>query len=575
MSKHHRPGNFALAAISALILLMASCGPAARLFVQGGQRQLGKNLHPTRPGPRMIVFALDGAGYAQFMEAVHSGKAPHIAALLGRDETGDVFAHAYSVPNAIAILPTTLPAWTATFTGVSSGYNGISGDEFFVRSDAQFYAPVPVSVQSPDDALMMMSSDLLGKMIESPTVFEQLGLRSYVSLNGVYRGADVFTGIDRAAYAALVATLVREKLRDSRAYRALFAKVDESSVNAIINNIRSHGFADLQVVYFPGIDLFTHRAVNGLDAQVRYLEQVTDKSVGEIIAYYRKHGELNNTYVLFIADHGHTPVLEDDRHALGNHTTNDLPRLLERTGFRVRPLKLAPATRDYQAVAAYEGVMAYIYLADRSSCPAKGEVCDWKKPPRLKEDVMPVVRALYRSNASGQPIAEFRGALDLIFAREPVAPGHDTRTFEIFNGTKLVPIYRYLWEHPRPDLVDLGRRIRWLSQGPYGDRAGDIVVLPRFNITLPIAKRFYFGPPYHSEHGSPSMQDSHIPFVVACPTRSGRELRQIVKRKLSPEPSQLDVVPLIKSLLRASPRLKRPVRGSSLQAASLHASRQQ
>ena len=507
----------------------------------------------------MIVFAFDGAGYNQFMEAVHSGKAPHIAALLGRDETGDVFAHAYSVPNVIAVLPTTLPAWTTTFTGVSSGYNGIPGDEFFVRGNAQFYAPVPVSVKNPDDTLMMLSSDLLGKMIESPTIYEQLDLRSYVSLNGVYRGADVFTGLDRTDYAALLATLVREKLQDSRSYRGLFAKVDEDSVTTIINNIRRHGFADLQVVYFPGVDLFTHRATNPLDAQVSYIEQVTDKSVGEIIAYYRKHGKLDNTYILFIADHGHTPVLQDDRHALGNHATNDLPRLLERTGFRVRPLRLDPSTRDYQAVCAYEGVMAYIYLADRSSCPAKGEICDWKKPPRLKEDVMPVVRALYRSNLSGQPVPEFRGALDLIFAREPVGPGHAARTFEVFDGTKLVPIYQYLWEHPRPDLVDLDRRMRWLSQGPYGDRAGDIIVLPRFDITLPIAQRFYFGPRYHSEHGSPTMQDSHVPFVVACPTKSGRELQQMVERKLSPQPSQLDVVPLIRSLLKPSQRLEKLV----------------
>jgi hypothetical protein len=74
---------------------------------------------------------------------------------------------------------------------------------------------------------------------------------------------------------------------------------------------------------------------------------------------------------------------------------------------------------DYQAVIAYQGVMAYIYLADRSLCENKGEHCPWAKPRRLREDVMPVVRALYRSGKYGEPIPQLRGKLDFIFARPP------------------------------------------------------------------------------------------------------------------------------------------------------------
>ena len=140
----------------------------------------------------MIIFAFDGVGYDQFMAAVHSGKAPRMQALLGTQKSHDLFEHAYSIPNAVDVLPTTMPGWTATFTGLPPAWNGVTGDEFFIREQMDFYAPVPVSVNNPDDALRMLSANLLGKVIETPTVFKRLGPRSYVSLNGVYRGARRF-----------------------------------------------------------------------------------------------------------------------------------------------------------------------------------------------------------------------------------------------------------------------------------------------------------------------------------------------------------------------------------------------
>ncbi|MGH7906759.1 MAG: alkaline phosphatase family protein, partial [Candidatus Binataceae bacterium] len=464
MPDAHKRRSFSvisLIAVAALLGSIASCAPLAKIIYHGGQRQLRTNPHPAPPGPKLIVFAMDGAGYNQFMQAAHSGKAPHIAALFGAQQGPNVYAHAYSIPNALAVLPTTLPGWTAIFTGLPPAYNGIPGDEFFLRERNQFYAPVPVSVKDPDDTLMMLSADLLGKLIESPTVFEQLGLKAYVSLNGVYRGADVFTAINRADWAGMLATLARETVTGSYANRALFAKIDTDSISAVIANIGKNGFPDLQVIYFPGIDLFTHRARNPLPDQVKYIEDITDKCVGRIIDYYAQHGMMRNTYVMFISDHGHTPVLPDDKHALSNDDDHNLQRLLEKAGFRVRPSSLHVADRDYQAVTASQGVMAYIYLADRSGCRKTGQPCDWKKPPRLKRDVMPVVRALFNSNRFGRPIPRFKHTLDLIFARKGAPPGHDAGVFEIYNGRKLVPIYEYLWKHPRPDLIDLDLRMIW------------------------------------------------------------------------------------------------------------------
>lgn len=223
----------------------------------------------------------------------------------------------------------------------------------------------------------------------------------------------------------------------------------------------------------------------------------------------------------------------------------------EGQGFRLRPFVLDPAPdqQDYQAVVAYQGAMAFVYLADRSTCPAKGSRCDWSRPPRLREDVMPVVRAFYEVNQTGEPIRQLRGTIDLIFSRSPTTRGRVAPPFKVFDGKKLVSIPLYLATHPRPDLIDLDRRMRWLAAGPYGDRAGDILLLARSGLSRPIGDRYYFSGPYHSWHGSPSEQDSHVPLMVASKEESGKELRALVTKVVGGSPSQLEVVPLVRKLL--------------------------
>ena len=152
--------------------------------------------------------------------------------------------------------------------------------------------------------------------------------------------------------------------------------------------------------------------------------------------------------------------------------------VVEAAGFRPRKLVLNPGKdeQDYQAAFAYQGAIAYVYLADRSTCPNPGMTCDWKRPPRYKEDVLPVARAFYYANKMASGCQQMKDTLDLVFAREPVPPGQLTHEYEIFDGHRLVPIWIYLLMHPRPDLIQLNRRMRWLSAGPYGNRAGDVLL---------------------------------------------------------------------------------------------------
>ncbi len=543
--------RLALAATGAAIFNLAGCS-ATKLLFQGGEKQVRHHLRPVEPGPYVLIFGFDGAGYDQLTKAINSGSAPNLHAMLGKKQGGGVYEHAYSAPNAISILPsTTIAAWSSIFTGATPAYTGVTGNEWFVREEMRFYAPAPVSVTETDDTYAAVTDDLVGKALRSPSLFQQAGVKSAVSLNEVYRGADYFTTVDPASKVGIMGDFIKGTVGGSDDKSDIYMKLDRDSVPKMLASIADHGLPKLQVVYFPGIDLYTHVASDPLNMEVGYLERITDPLVGQILDAYKSYGVLDETYIVVIADHGHTPVLKDSQHALGAEPDSGPAEVVKSVGFRPRKFVLTPGPneQDYQVAFAYQGAISYVYLADRSTCPNPGQTCDWRRPPRFEKDVMPVVRAIYKENLTGDITPRMKDALDLIFARRPVKPGSNTLPYEIFDGKRLVAIPDYLDRHPRPDLIDLDRRMRWLSAGPYGNRAGDILLLTRSGLNRPIERRFYFSGPYNSWHGSASAQDSHIPLIVASPSHPGSELKALVERIAGDKPSQLDLVPIVRALL--------------------------
>jgi len=537
----------------ALAALIASCTPLGKLIVHRGTEQLKPvEAQPPPQAPHVLIFALDGVGYDQFTEATKPGASPNVDAVFGKPLGDGVFEHGYSIPNAVSVLPsTTIDAWTATFTGAPPAFNGITGNEWFQRESMTFYAPAPVSLpKTGGQTVDVYSEDLIGKQIKVPTLFEKVKGPSFVSLNGVYRGASVFTSVDVTSFGALASSYLESEIGDDTASeQQAYAKMDLGSVSLIIDAIEKNGVPAVQVAYFPGIDLYTHIASNPLHDQVDYFKSVINPSIGQIIDEYRKKGALDNTFVIFVSDHGHTPVLKDDKHALGAKPTGRAAHVLTRIGFRLRPLEVDTSVNDYTATLAYQGAIAYVYLANRAICP-QGRKCDWSKPPRFKKDVMAAARAFYTANKTGLRAHGLEGAIDLIFARRPRPSGQDALPYEVFDGHKLIPIEQYLKAHPRPDLIQLERRMRWLSAGPWGNHAGDVLLLSKSGLNRPIEDRYYFSRPYNSWHGSPSMQDSHITFAIANAKSSGAALKDVAAQIGDSEPSQLDLTPLVLKLLK-------------------------
>jgi hypothetical protein len=557
-----RPRRLLLAAAAVLIVAAAGylllrgtpLGRAGELIADAGEKQLREPLRPARGAPRVLVFALDGVGEDELLRAARSRSLPHISAALGASGNDGLFERAWAVPGALSILPsTTVAAWVSTFTGEPPARSGVPGNEWFDRTTRHFYAPAPVTVEDFDHALAAYTDGLLGSVIRVPTLFERADVRSYVALSHVHRGADLLLipGLDDVGDLVLAAAAGLADA-DERVEQDAFRELDQTAVERLVEAIGTHGVADLQVVYFPGIDLYTHVAEHALEDQHRYLRDVIDPAVGRILDAYARAGARDDTWIVFVSDHGHTPVLADDRNALETEGDDEPPAVLERVGFRVRPfeLELDDDEQDFQAVLAYQGAMAYVYLADRAMCAEPRSTCDWTRPPRFNEDVLAVVRAFDAANRTGAHVPALRGTLDLILAREPRPPHEEALPFRVWDGTTLLDVEEYLDRHPRPDLLDLAARLDGLARGPYGHQAGDVLLITRSGIERPIDDRFYFSSLYRSWHGSPTAQDSRIPIIVAHPSLSGEAIRQRVRAVLSEQPSQLDITPLLLELLR-------------------------
>jgi hypothetical protein len=547
-------GVLVTGALAALHFTGTPVEEVAEVLAQDGDRVLRGPMRPARGAPRVVIFALDGVGADEFAGAVHSGRAPAIAALLGavEDSAAGLHAHAYAAPGVLSILPsTTVAAWTSLFTGEPPARTGVAGNEWFERATRTFYAPAPVTIRDKDHALEVYSDGLMDSLIHVPTLYELVDRRAYVSLSQVQRGADLLATPTLGALDDVIGAAIRGVTEgDTTVERKVYAELDFEAAKGIAGQLEERGLPDVLTVYFPGVDLYTHLAPRALASQRDYLHDVVDSAVAAVLEPYRRAGALPTTWVLFVADHGHTPTLGDDRHSLGTEGDDEPPALLEQVGFRVRPPVLEPDSADagFQAVLAYQGAFAYVYLADRSTCPAPDAPCDWTRPPRLAEDVLPVVRAFDAANRTGAGVPALRGTLDLILVRtgDTARGGTPVR---VWDGRRLLPLGAWLREHPRPDLVRLEERLGGLLAGPYGDHAGDVLLLARNGAHRPLEDRYYFSSEYRSWHGSPSRQDGEIPLVVARGDRSGTAIRDAVRDAVGERPGQLDVTPLVVALL--------------------------
>jgi hypothetical protein len=522
-----------------------------------------KGSPPNSPGrPPVLFLAFDGVDRAIIYDMLRKGEMPDLALLFGGEDHGR-FPHAYFEPAFISTLPSsTMTAWTTAMTGVVPARHGITGNEFFMRESRRLGAPAPVSFPDAKPSLAIYTDGYLNSLVKAPTVYEQMratdaNILIWVAMHQVFAGADRLLLAKPTVIVTAFEEFVGEKAEEGakggkkHETRKLYEKIDNDVIDVVREALQKGPVPDVLTVYLSGTDLYAHIAEEGPEPARRvYLREVVDPAIGRLTAALRARDALKDRYVVLTSDHGHTQVVYDDAHAISTTADNGLPALMKKAGYRVRPFKIDVSEKDdFSAVLTEGGAMAYLYVADRSTCEKAKEVCDWTKPPRFEEDVVPLAEALYTNNKDGSLSPSMKGTLDLILTRRPKPHDEDDLPFEVYvGGGKMVPVDEYLKEHPHPTYIEVQSRLRDLAVGPYGECAGDILLLAHNGDRATPAERFYFAARYRSWHGSPSRQDSDIPLIVGHPNQTSEALGARVTRVLGNEPRQQKVTDLLLDL---------------------------
>jgi predicted AlkP superfamily pyrophosphatase or phosphodiesterase len=518
------------------------------------------NAPQNSPGrPSILLLGLDGVDRTLFYDMLRDGELPKFAALLGGDGGGR-FPHAHLDRTYLSTMPSsTMVDWVTALTGVPPAVHGIAGNEFFIREKREFVAPVPVSIEDKEPVLACYTDDYIDGYRLAPSVWERMRATDpdvlvWVAMQHFHPGSDKLLLTDRnviaKAFEAFMEQELAEKVQEEDS-RAAYEKLDEEIVDVVTDELREGPLPDVLSVYLSGADSYAHVAKKGPDAARReYLREVMDPLIGKLTDRLRERGALENRGVVITADHGHTEVRHDDVHALSMTGDHEPPALLRQAGFRVRPFQWkVPADADFQAVLAYQGALAYVYLADRSTCAVPGTSCDWTRPPRYAADVMAAADAFWRNDRDGSLVPKMRGTLDMVLVRRPRPVAEDDLPFEVYVGKgRTQSVEAYLRAHPHPTYVDLPARLRDLAVGPHGERAGDVLLLAHNGDVRSPDARYYFASFYHSWHGSPSRRDSEIPLVVAHPGLDAESIERVVRRALGPRPAQQGLTDVLLTL---------------------------
>ena len=507
----------------------------------------------------MLLLGLDGVDRTLLYDMLRAGELPKLTALLGGDGGGG-FPHAHLDRTYLSTMPSsTMVDWVTALTGVPPARHGIAGNEFFIREKREFVAPVPVSIDDKDPVLACYTDDYIDGYRLAPSVWERMRVDDpdvliWVAMQHFHPGADKLLLTDRNVIAKAFEAFIEQELDEkveAEDSRAAYEKLDKEIVDVVAHELREGPLPDVLSIYLSGTDSYAHVAKTGPDAARReYLREVTDPLIGELTDRLRERGALENRWVVITADHGHTEVRHDDVHALSMTGDHEPPALLRQAGFRVRPFEMeVPADADFQAVLAYQGAVAYVYLADRSTCAMPGTPCDWARPPRYASDVIAAADAFWRNDRDGSLVPKMRGALDMVLVRRPRPFAEDDLPFEVYVGNgRTQPVETYLRAHPHPTYVDLPARLRDLAVGPHGERAGDVLLLAHNGDVQSPDARYYFASFYHSWHGSPSRRDSEIPLVVAHPRLDAEAIGRVVRRALGPRPAQQGLTDVLLAL---------------------------
>jgi predicted AlkP superfamily pyrophosphatase or phosphodiesterase len=550
---------------SLTLVLTTACGGAPKkaleVVLEGESRNLRERSQEAPQNapqtPPLLFLAFDGVSRDLLYDMLRKGELPNLAALLG----GDDLKHAHLDETVLSTLPSsTMAAWATMMTGLTPAEHGVTGNEYFARESMRFECPAPVTFEDAAPTFEIYTDDYMNKLIDGPTVYEKMKVLNgdsliWVAMHSIFRGADRLLMARRTivgkAFEAFVVSQVK-KISEGKTARDVFSGLDDEVIDVLVEKLEDEDqvIPDVITLYLSGTDLYAHVAAEGPDtARREYLKEVIDPEIADLVAVMRKRNMLAKRWVVISSDHGHTEVEEKN-----NIDTQGPQAVLEKTGFVVRKFERHIDDDDtFSSVLAFGGAMAYVYLADRTTCDKEGE-CSWVQPPRYKEDVLATAEAFRKANATGELAPELKGRLDMILVREGKPAGEIDNPFVVYVGDgKTKSISDYLASEKHPTYVEVESRLKDLAVGVHGDHAGDILLIANNGNMKTPGERFYFSHPYKSWHGSPSREDSEIPMIVANAGKSTKEIAAWVKTTLGDRPSQQRIANVLVGLRKNPP----------------------
>ncbi|MEN6642742.1 MAG: alkaline phosphatase family protein [Armatimonadia bacterium] len=527
--------------------------------------------------PLVVVLDVDGLRadvLAHLVEGTDPvGTATNLVRLLGKrtgNRTGGGlamtgFQNGVLLDKAITTFPSyTFPAQASFVTGVEPGIHGIVGNAFFDRSSARNYGldGSEGGVVFAADASAVYQEGLASKLLTAPTIYEEIRRRNMLfpvlSIFHQYAAGvpdkDWIRGdvIDQITFLPAMTT----HWYDRNAQEELMKRLRLLHPTGE-KPVRAEQWPSIIWVYLPGVDHYSHKVDQ--DIYLKQLAEYRDRIDSLLKPVLDFFDDYPGTIFMLASDHGHTDTRnardigwEQWRWFLGpEYAMWDKDKDIDKSDVVVR----------------LNGGLAHVYVNAVSAKEDPNCGRRWAEPPPFAR-VLDTANQIAKANLIQFPPKEIgpNPHFDLVLVRNTERDGWNGRYSVVvpIQGSGVPQLenpesylgrtgnafgVRLGWQNTPEDIAFLAKRFDDLSCM----RSGDILVLPHYP---PPAKQRVEGEQYYhttggnyaSQHGSMSMDDMHMSFMVAQPKCGDpSQLIQVLQRAVAnpARPRITDVAPVI------------------------------
>ncbi len=364
-----------------LVVVFLSITGCANLWKQTSTVEI-----KTHQQPKVFVVILDALKRNTLMDSLDS--LPNFKEIIkGRKND---YPYIYFENVLVSIPSSSKPANTTLLTGMYPNTHGVPSTIWFNRKDQKVKTLNSISQRGIINMLRQTKTD---------TIFDyarRSGKTTMAVVTPVAKGVDSRDWIQGSIHLwsqAFCLNLLQNfnpipdgAHLDRGTTNGLLKGYMYSFTDGLEGKLRSTGdIPDLTVVHFVGMDIFTHYprrfmiennwSIN--EIQKWYLKKILDPELGKIKTFLQRNQLLDNTIFCFVADHGQTQIkthIDEKSFEKG---------VADRFKVMGRPYSLNKAELIIMPGASTK----VLYVKNRLNT-------DWMMPPRLIEDVKPVVDTL-------------------------------------------------------------------------------------------------------------------------------------------------------------------------------------